>query len=89
VHDPSLRLEQPQDPITVMLLRCFDIDGGGIEVDASRYGGCKSWVDVEGTMQMGNPVFDASAFSALEEEFRGRMSGIPSAEELFLPENDC
>ena len=66
---------KPMVPLTIMLLRVFQMESPVTVPYIPEYGGCKSWVDIIPTVQLGRmtPVVDDAAFAQMVEAVRGSL----------------
>ncbi len=56
---------QPDQPLVVAIVRAFRLPAPQVLPVSPRYGGCKSWVDLDGSMPLDGavPVLDDAAFA--------------------------
>ena len=62
-------------PLTIMLLRVYRMEAPVTVAFIPEYGGCKSWVDVIPTVNLGQltPVVDDATFAHMVEAVRGSL----------------
>jgi hypothetical protein len=62
-------------PLTIMLLRVYRMESPVTVPYIPEYGGCKSWVDIIPTVQLGQttPVVDDATFAQMVEAVRGSL----------------
>ena len=66
---------KPMVPLTIMLLRVYRMESPVTVPYIPEYGGCKSWVDIIPTVQLGQttPVVDDATFAQMVEAVRGSL----------------
>ena len=67
-------------PLTIMLLRVYEMETSTTVPFIPEYGGCKSWVDVIPTVRLGDarPVVDDARFAEMVEAVRGSLGLVPA-----------
>jgi hypothetical protein len=67
-------------PLTIMLIRVYEMECPTTAPFIPEYGGCKSWVDIIPTVRLGNakPVLDDARFSEMVEAVRGSLGLVPA-----------
>lgn len=70
---------KPMVPLTIMLLRVYQMETATTVPYIPEYGGCKSWVDIIPTVRLGHaaPVVDDAQFAELVEAVRGSLGLVP------------
>ena len=71
---------KPMVPLTIMLLRVYEMENSTTVSFIPEYGGCKSWVDIIPTVRLGNatPVIDDARFGEMVEAVRGSLGLVPA-----------
>ena len=71
---------KPMVPLTIMLLRVYRMENPVTVPFIPEYGGCRSWVDVIPTVNLGRltPVVDDAAFAGMVAAVRDSLGLVPA-----------